>query len=215
VDWFYVIYLMTSTRNGVSAKEIQRQLGVTYKCAHRLGHQVRKLMGSKDGLLTGIVEADECYIGNNPKNIHRKKYVEQYGKARPFAPVIALVERTTGEVRCVAPERVDGRSIYDAVTSNVAKGEHLITDAHNGYNWVGRQYKHTSVKHVPGFITEGEKHTNTVEGFFSHLKRTIKGTHIAVSRQHLQKYANECAFRYTHRGEGQLMFKTILGRVVR
>lgn len=215
VDWFYVIYLMTSTRNGVSAKELQRQLGVTYKCAHRMGHQIRKLMGSPDGLLTGVVEADECYIGNNPKNVHRKKYREQYGRGRDMAPVIAMVQRGTGEVRCVAPESVNGLTIYDAITANVAKGERLITDAHHGYKWVGRQYKHTSVKHVPGFITEGEKHTNSVEGFFSHLKRTIKGTHISVSRQHLQKYANECAFRYTHRNEGQLMFHTILGRVVK
>ena len=214
VDWFYVIYLMTSTRNGVSAKEIQRQLGVTYKCAHRMGHQIRKLMTNGGDLLTGVIEADECYIGNNPKNVHRRKLLKRHGKF-DFAPVIALVERTSGEVRCITPEKVDGRSVYDAVTGNVAKCERLITDAHHCYNWVGRQYKHTSVKHVPGFITEGEKHTNTVEGFFSHLKRTIKGTHIAVSRQHLQKYADECAFRYTHRNEGQLMFNTILGRVVR
>jgi hypothetical protein len=173
-------------------------------------------MTSGEGLLTGVIEADECYIGNNPKNVHRKKLMKRDGyKSRDFAPVIALVERETGEVRCVAPDAVNGLSIYDAVTSNVQRGERLITDAHYGYKWVGRQYKHTSVKHVPGFITEGEKHTNNVEGFFSHLKRTIKGTHIAVSRQHLQKYADECAFRYTHSGEGQLMFKTILGRVVR
>jgi len=74
VDWFYAIYLMTSTRNGVSAKELERQLGVTYKCAHRMGHQIRKLMASGQGLMTGVIEADECYIGNNPKNIHRKNY---------------------------------------------------------------------------------------------------------------------------------------------
>jgi transposase len=214
VDWFFVIYLMTSTRNGVAAKEIQRQLGVTYKTAWRMGHHVRMLMEHGSDLLTGVIEADECYIGNNPKNVHRKKYIEQYGRGRDMAPVIAMVERNTGEVRCVAPEKVDGRSIYDAVTGNVQRGERLITDAHSGYKWVGRQYKHTSIKHVAGYITEGEKHTNTVEGFFSHLKRTIKGTHIHVSRKHLQKYANECSFRYTHRNEGQLMFHTILERVV-
>ena len=75
VDWFYAIYLMTSTRNGVSAKELQRQLGVTYKCAFRIGHQVRKLMAGGGDMLTGILKVDETYIGGEPKNMHRKRLI--------------------------------------------------------------------------------------------------------------------------------------------
>lgn len=77
-----------------------------------------------------------------------------------------MIRRETGEARVVVPDAVNGSSIYDPITGNVEKGERLITDAHHGYNWVGRQYKHTSVKHVKGYITEGEKYTNTVKDSF-------------------------------------------------
>jgi transposase len=213
VDWFYVIYLMTSTRNGVSAKEIERQLGVTYKCAWRMGHQIRKLMASGSVLLGGTVEVDEAYVGGNPKNKHAKKHKEDLGRGKGKQPIVAMVQRN-GEVRSFVTGNVGSGNMYSIITENIEKGSRLITDGFTGYKWVGRQYDHISVKHQPGFITQGDKHTNSVEGFFSHLKRTISGTHIHVSPKHLQLYADECSFRYSHRHDGQQMFHRILGRVV-
>lgn len=218
VDWFYAIYLMTSTRNGVSAKELQRQLGVTYKTAFRMGHQIRKLMDTKhDGsLMTGIIEADETFIGSNPKNKHAKhknKY-NNYGR-RDFDPVVALVQRN-GKVVTKVVEDTKSYTLSPIFKENVdIKQATLITDANNSYNFIGKQFReHHSIKHQPdNYITVGFKHTNSVEGFFSHLKRTIKGTHIKVSTKHLQAYANECAFRYTYRKQGQGMFFTILNQI--
>jgi transposase len=214
MDWFYVIYLMTSTRNGVSGKEIQRQLGVTYKCAWRMGHQIRKLMAGGGDLLSGVVEVDETYIGGLDKNKHAKDLKpDSMGRGKAKQPVVAIVQRG-GEVRSFVVDNVGSGNIYSIITGNVEKGSKLITDGFNSYKWVGKQYDHVPVKHNNDRITQGAKHTNTVEGFFSHLKRTISGTHIHVSPQHLQKYANECSFRYSHRGQGQQMFHTILARVV-
>jgi transposase len=213
VDWFYAIYLMTSTRNGVAAKELQRQLGITYKCAWRMGHQIRLLMSSGSDLLSGVIEVDETYVGGVAKNMHKRKHEEKLGRGIGKKPIVAIVQRN-GEVRSFVTDNVGSGAMYDIITKNVEKGAKLVTDGFTSYKWVGMQYNHVAVKHNGSFITVGDKHTNSVEGFFSHLKRTIRGTHIHVGNAHLQKYANECSFRYSHRGEGQLMFKTILSRVV-
>lgn len=178
-----------------------------------MGHQVRLLMEHGTDLLTGVIEADETYIGNNPKNLHKSRYKESLGRGKEKVPVIAVVQRG-GEVRAKVMDGVNSNSIYSVITQNVDKSSTLITDAFSSYKWVGKQFNHISIKHNDDFTTIGANHTNTVEGFFSHLKRTIKGTHIHVSRKHMQKYANECSFRYSHRNEGQMMFNSILGRVV-
>jgi len=214
VDWFYIIYLMGSTRNGVSAKEIQRQLGVTYKCAWRMGHQIRLLMANGGlGMLSGTVEVDETYIGGKIRNKHAKKQEEAIGRGIAKKPIVTIVQRG-GEVRSFVVDNVGSGNIYKIITDNVEKGTKLITDGFSSYKWVGMQYNHIPVKHNNNYVTTGEKHTNNVEGFFSHLKRTISGTHIHVSNQHLQKYADECSFRYSHRHQGQEMFHTILSQVV-
>lgn len=215
VDWFYVIYLMGSTRNGVSAKEIERQLGVTYKCAWRMGHQIRTLMaaGGLGAMLSGTVEVDECYIGGNPKNKHANKQADNLGRGIKKQPLVSILQRG-GQVRSFVVDNVGSGGIYKIITENVEKGSRLITDGFTSYKWVGMQYDHVPVKHNNDRITLGDKHTNTVEGFFSHLKRTISGTHIHVSPKHLQKYADECSFRYSHRHEGQMMFHRILSQVV-
>lgn len=217
-DWFYAIYLMTSTRNGVSAKEIERQIGVTYKCAFRMMHQIRKLMQTADGLLmAGIVEIDETYISGHPKNKHLHKQPKKNSKDRAKA-VLAMVERNGKVVAKVIPD-AHSYTLSPIIRKNVDMSTTLLTDGHLSYNFIGKQFhEHISIKHskIDGktdYRTQGHKHTNSVEGFFSHLKRTIAGTHIRVSVQHLQAYADECAFRYTHRKSGQLMFFKILDQV--
>ncbi|MES2418603.1 MAG: IS1595 family transposase [Bacteroidota bacterium] len=221
VDWFYAMYLMTSTRNGVSAKELQRQLGVTYKCAFRIGHQIRKLLATSGEIkMEGIIEVDEAYIGGNPKNWHKSKHQKKENsiyEGKHFTPIVAMVERG-GRVVTKVIERVDSVTMFSLLNHNVDKNSRLMTDGHLSYKFIGKLFKeHNSIKHTtvvnkPNYITKGDMHTNSVEGFFSHLKRTIKGTHIQVST-HLQAYANECAFRYTHRKQGQGMFFTILSQV--
>lgn len=216
VDWFYVIYLMTSTRNGVSAKEIERQLGVTYKTAWRMGHQLRQLMATGANLLTGVVEADETYIGGKNENKHKKERQELNKKGTGYVnktPVLTLLERN-GNIVSKVLDTATALTIQPVIHQTVEKGATIITDGFGAYRALKHNYNHEVVNHQNDEFARGNVHTNTVEGFFSHLKRTIKGTHIHVSVKHMDKYLGECGFRYVNRAYGQEMFHRILGRVV-
>lgn len=216
VNWFYVIYLMTSTRNGVSGKEIQRQLGVTYKCAWRMGHQIRLLMANGGNMLSGVVEVDETYIGGKNEFKHKKVRDELNKKGTGYVnktPLLAMLERDGNIVVKVLNEPTSD-IIRPLMAQHIQEGSTVVTDGFGAYRALKHTHEHEVVNHANDEFVRGAFHTNTVEGFFSHLKRTIKGTHIHVSDKYLQRYSNECAFKYVHRKEGQMMFKTILGRVV-
>lgn len=214
---FYVIYLMTSTRNGVSAKEIERQLGVTYKCAWSLGHRIRKLMAQGDALLSGIVEVDETVIGGKSKFKHksyREKNKMNSKRKGDYSVnkvvVMALLERGGN----ITTRILDGQTPFKSIVyKHVGLGSTVMTDSATSYKGLQGSFQHGIVQHNKDEYAVGERHTNTIEGFFSHLKRTIKGTHIHVSAGHMQKYIDECAFKYVHRKQGQEMFYSILGKV--
>lgn len=216
-DWFYIIYLMTSTRNGISAKEIERQLGVSYMCAWRIGHQIRKLMTAKDEILSGIVEVDETYIGGKSKFKHKSYREKNKMTGRGINSVnkigvMALLERNGGIVtRVIDPS--DPNSYKSYIYKHVGLGTTVVTDGAIYYRGLQGSFQHTKVEHKKDEYVVGNKHTNTVEGFFSHLKRTIKGTHIKVSSKHIQKYVDECTFKYVNRNQGQQMFFSILNKI--
>lgn len=215
--WFYAIYLQTTTRNGVAAKELERQLNVCYKTALRMSHQIKRLMGNeKIDKLTGSVEIVESYFGMKVANMtksQKAKLMDENNTMRDNKTgVMGFVSRD-GKVRTEVMH--PGKSFKDRVRDNVSKEAIIITDSHSGYYGLDIEFfKHEMVNHVMGEYKREEWHTNTIEGFWSQLKRTIKGTHIHCDAKYLQLYADEVAFRYMNRKNQENMFEIILSHVV-
>lgn len=203
--WFYAMYLMTVTRNGVSAKELERTLGVTYKTAWRMAKMIRELMGRRPHpgkKLKGTVEIDETYIGGV---IERKT-----GRSLEKTPVLAMVERM-GNVIAKKVDNVQKNTLFPLIEENVEKNTKVMTDEFKTYvNLKDLQLDHKTIQHKLEKYVDGQISTNTVEGFFSQLKRMIGGTHIWVSKKHLQLYVDECCFRYNNREKGGEMFNEML-----
>lgn len=214
--WFHAMYLMTATRNGVSAKELQRQLGVTYKCAWRIGHQLRDLMSARaqsqtPGPLTGHVEMDETYVGGRLKGKGRGRGNFIKNKAVVFG----MVQRKGALKARVVPDE-NAETLLPIILENVEVGSKVSTDQAVGYKPLTRYgYDHARVNHQAQEWKRGDIHTNTIEGFWSHLKRGIKSTHTSVSRKHLQKYVDEFAFRYNNREAPADMFARLVRQVSR
>lgn len=215
--WFYAIFLQTTTRNGVAAKELERQLNICYKTALRMSHQIKLLMADKSvEPFEGVCEADECFIGGLNRNRHAdKKIPESQGRsAKDKTPVVGVIKRG-GKVVARVVNDTTRQSLHGVIKEVVVKDASvLITDEWLGYRGLSKEMPHVVINHSEGEYVRGAFHTNTIEGFWSQLKRTIKGTHIHVSKEHLQKYVDEVAFRYMHKDKQDTMFETILSHVV-
>lgn len=192
--WFHAIFLMSQSKNGVAAKELERQLGVTYKCAWRMAKQIRLLMSDDDGPLGGneIVELDEAYVGGKAKGKRGR------GAAKK-TPVFGAVERD-GKIKTKVVLNVRKLTLMPLIKDMVADNSVIVTDESNSYNDVKRiGHLHESINHSKGQYVDGDVHTNTIEGFWSQFKRSVHGTYHSVSRKHLQLYLDEFSFRYSHR----------------
>lgn len=215
--WFYAIYLQTTTRNGVAAKELERQLNICYKTALRMAHQIKRLMANeKIEKLTGIVEADESYFGMKASNMTKKKRASMIDANNTFKDnktgVMGFVSRD-GKVKTEV--MFSGKTFKERVRDNVSKDATLVTDAHLGYQGLDLEFAaHETINHDANEYKRDNWHTNTIEGFWSQLKRTIKGTHIHCDARYLQIYADEVAFRYMNRDKQDTMFETILRHVL-
>jgi transposase-like protein len=205
--WFYAMYLFTTSQHGVPAKELQRQLGVTYKTAWRIGHEIRKYMGDVDGDrgLGGHVEIDETFIGGRKKTGKR---------GRPAmdnkAIVLGMLERG-GDVitRHVKNVRMD--SLTPHIKSHVKRGTRISTDELISYHVLGRMgYDHRTVNHRAREYVRGDVHTNSIENFWSRLKNSIRGTHVHISAKHLPKYLSEFEFRFNRRKVPLSMFSDLM-----
>jgi len=203
--WYYAMFLFTATRNGVSAKEIQRQLGVTYKCAWRIAHKIREYMGWVDGNgpIGGrgrkVVEADKAFIGGKDKQGQDDKVV-----------VLGAVEREGEIITQVIPNRRE-TTVTMALENMVNVGASVATDEARAFsNLVDYGFNHGTVNHSKGEYVRGNIHTNTIEGFWSWVKRGINGTHVWVSPKHLPNYLGEFEYRFNLRKQGHLMFPILL-----
>ena len=206
--WFYAMYLFTTSRHGVPAKELQRQLGVTYKCAWRIGHEIRKYMGDVDGTppMTGHVEVDETYIGGRRPKI--KGFTGRGAKNKTI--VFGILERD-GELYCKVVPTAGRKSLIPEILKHVPKGTRISSDEWTPYKVLtDLGYVHETVDHRSKEYARGDVHVNGLEGFWSRLKNSIKGTHIHVSKKHLPKYLGEFEYRYNMRNNPEAMFARLL-----
>jgi transposase-like protein len=190
--WFYAIYLFGVGKNGVSAKEIERHLGVTYKTAWRMAKQIRLMMQENGGMLSGIVEADETYIGGKAK---------QERKFHNKTAIVGIIEKKKGQgkVRAFATKQADATVTLPFLRANILPGSILQTDESRIYSRVKRDFTHEFVNHSKLEYVKSGVHTNTIEGFWGQLKRSLDGTYHCVSPKYLQFYVNEFVYRYNHR----------------
>jgi len=202
--WFHVMYLFTASRNGVSAKEVQRQTGVTYKTAWRICNLLRKYMGHVDGDAPlggpgGIVESDKVYIGGRDKMGEDDKAI-----------VLGMLERD-GQVMTRVIEAPSYRQVIPHLAENVMPGTRLMTDEHGAYKSVwGLGYSHETVNHSRKEYVRRDVHTNNIEAFWANVGRSIAGTYVWVSKKHLQTYLCEFEYRYNLRKRPDLMVDALL-----
>lgn len=203
--WFYAMYLFTTSRHGVPAKELQRQLGITYKTAWRMAHEIRKYMARVDGDsdLSGHVEADETLFGGRHHGIRGRG-------AKGKTVIFGMLERK-GNVMTKIVSDTTRNTLHGIIQEHIKKGSTISTDEYRPYKHLDEKgYKHGRVRHEYGQYVNGIHHVNTLEGFWSQIKRSIKGTHVHVSKKHLPKYLGEFEFRYNMRSTPSLMFSRLL-----
>jgi transposase-like protein len=192
-NWFYAIFQFSVSKNGVSAKELERTLGVTYKTAWRMAKQIRLLMAQDADILGGDgtpVEIDETYIGG------RRKLAQKFNNK---SIVFGQVERD-GSIKAKHVKSSGARVLIPEIELSITKGTDIYSDEWGAYRTLKRRgYTHTTVNHSTLEYVRGIAHTNTIEGFWSQLKRSIDGSYHAVSPKYLQSYVNEFVFRYNHR----------------
>jgi transposase len=205
-SWFYAIFLMSATRCGISAKQLQRELGVTYKTAWRMFREIRSLYHDTPRSMSGEVELDETYIGGRRRG---KRGRGAGGKSTVFG-----IAQRKGDVSASVTVDLKSATVYPLIKERVLPDSMIYTDEFPTYDKLKTHgYNHKRVHHASKVWVVGDAHTNTIEGFWSVLKRGINGVYHAVSEKYLQSYINEYIFRYNHRQDEKPMFWTVLERI--
>ncbi len=221
--WYYAMYLMTSTRCGISAKQLERQIGVSYRTAWRMLNKIRNELMKDDGaMLSGDVEVDEASVDGKPRKkqgqrelrgtVPNRRSEAAKLRERSRATVFAAVERGGRIKATVLPSR-HGPALNKQVIEWVMPESIIITDTWLAYNDLDKHFiSHSRINHSTGMYVEGSTHTNTVEGFFGHLKPATRDTYRKVSHPWLQGYLNEFVWRRNERYSDPAMFYALLER---
>lgn len=207
--WFYAIFVMINTRSGVSAKQLERELGVSYKTAHRMFKQIRTLMDESDGTkLEGTVEIDETYVGGDNAN---RRY--KWSGAQKDKQVVMGMLARNGKAYLKHIPDASRITLITQIQENVSKEARIMTDSWSAYTYLPKLgYAHNTINHKKLYV-KGDVHTQNIENFWSIMKRGIHGVYRHVSPAYLQQYANEYGFRYNNRHLGGGMFDLLLNQV--
>ena len=209
--WFHALWVFSNAKSGVSAKELERQLAVTYKTAWRILHMIRKAL-KQDGKLSGDVEMDTAYFGGRFKS---GKYNEKQKEAiAAKAVVMGAIERGGKARLLVVPDstaKTHGDFLAETVSPNA---DRLMTDKTNRLDNVAKGFNRLSVDHGRGEFVRGDVHANTIDAFWSHIKRSITGTHKVVSKKYLQEYLDAFVFHRNNGGNDKLRFFALLESVI-
>ncbi|MGC2604167.1 MAG: IS1595 family transposase [Silvibacterium sp.] len=210
--WFYAMYIMSATRCGISAKQIQREVGVTYKTAWRMFKQIRTLMSENISLEGSLIEMDETYVGGRRRGGRPGR---ASGPAKEKAIVIGAVERG-GKVIALVSDDVKKATLHGIAKEYILPDSIIYTDHYPAYMGLDKinGYQHRRINHSAGVYVVGDTHTQTIEGFWSLVKRGIGGVYHSVSKKYLQTYLDEYTFRYSRRIANQPMFTSLLSQVV-
>lgn len=203
--WFMVIYLANSNKKGINSIAISKQVGITQKTAWFMLQRIKNasttaMFGNQ---FQGTIEIDEAYIGGSETNRHSKD--RKLGE-KPKTVVIGMINRETGQAKAMKVPSAEKEWLLPKINVNVARGSTIVTDTYHAYKDLKKNYKHKTVKHSAGEYSRNERdnegrtafkvHTNSIEGFWSLVKRTINGTHHWISKKHINKYLGEMSFRY-------------------
>jgi transposase-like protein len=219
--WFYAIYLVSSSRCGIAAKQLERELGVNYKTALRMLHLIRQELMSQDDEppVGGIVEADETFMGGKIRESERRARsasgeTHRGPYTRPDRPIVVGAVERRGRIRAsVVKHRNEAAGL---VREFVLPGSMVFTDDWRGYpNFERHGYRHRRINHSERIYVSGATHTQTIEGFFGHFKTDLRGTHHSVSAKWLPGYLNEWVFKHNHRNDDAALFRTLLDSAAR
>jgi transposase-like protein len=201
--WLMVMWMIANCRNGVSSHEIARSLDITQKSTWFMLHRIREAMRAKDmGTKIGSneggeVEVDESFIGGKPRNMHQSRRLA-IGQADHKTAVVGMFDRETREIRAKVVPNVKRETLQKEILKNVKYGSAVYTDEAVAYDTLKRKYIHDTVNHSVTYV-KGRVHTNSLENFWSLLKRNLAGTYVAVEPFHLDRYIDEQAFRFNNR----------------
>ena len=196
--WFLAMYILSNHSKGISSLQLASWLGVTQKSAWLLNQKIRQMLTEKaPALLDGIVEVDETYVGGKVSNFHVSKR-KKVGRNDNKTMVFGAVQREGKVVTQIVPD-TKAVSLINAVNTSVKKGSIMVSDENVSYKNINKNFIHLSVNHSKDEYVRGNAHTNTIEGFWSLLKRQINGIHHSVSPKHLQRYCNEASFSYNNK----------------